>query len=194
MNCLCIDTTSNILTVVFVADGRKAVRSLDVGKSGHTAVLLSVTDAVLKEAGTDVSSVDAVALVTGPGSFTGIRIGAATATAFCQATGAKRIAVTAFEILSHGRQDVIAAVEAGHGNLYAAHCTNGSVREDFFLTAEERAQAEKRGEKFLFSPLGPTADVFAEIALRKAERGEFTDVFRPYYMRKSQAERNRDEI
>ena len=179
MNILYIDTTSTVLTTGVVADGVNRFRRIDAGLNGHTKILLGAVDEVLKESGTDCNGLDAVALVTGPGSFTGIRIGAATATAISQATGAKRIAVTAFEII--------------HGNLYVARCKDGAQVETGFVTADERKAAEKT-TAFVFEPVNGVAETLAAIVAKKAEKGEFVGVFEPFYMRKSQAERNKDEI
>lgn len=193
MNILYIDTTSTVLTTGVVADGVNRFRRIDAGLNGHTKILLGAVDEVLKESGTDCNGLDAVALVTGPGSFTGIRIGAATATAISQATGAKRIAVTAFEIIAYNRAEVTAAVEAGHGNLYVARCKDGAQVETGFITADERKAAEKT-TVFVFEPVNGVAETLAAIVAKKAEKGEFVGVFEPFYMRKSQAERNKDEI
>lgn len=191
MNILYLDTSQNILIAGVLKGAENFPRTVDAGKSGHTRILMGEIDAALKAAGLDVSDIDAVAAVMGPGSFTGIRIGAATAAALTRGTGAKKIAVTEFELIAYHRGRVTAAVEAGRGNLYCAECEDGRVVGTRFLSAEERASF---GTPFLFEPLGGRAETLAAIASAKAERGEFTDVFEPFYMRKSQAERAKDEV
>ena len=99
--------------------------------------------------------------------------------------------VTEFELIAYDRGRATAAVEAGRGNLYLAECVDGRVESTRFLPAEER---EKLGGGLLFEPLGDRAETLARIAAKKAERGEFATAFEPYYMRKSQAERAKDEI
>lgn len=193
MNILYLDTSQNVLTVGVLAGGRNFPRTADAGKNGHTRILMGEIDAALNEASVDVGELDAVAAVTGPGSFTGIRIGAATAAAICRGTGAKKIAVTEFELIAYDRGTVNAAVEAGRGNLYCAHCRNGAAEETYFLSAEERADAEREGG-FVYDTVRDRAQVFAEIALKKAESGEYAAAFEPFYMRKSQAERAQDEV
>lgn len=190
MNILFADTSSRILTVGAVFDGRLVSRSFDAGKSGHTALLMPTLDEILRECGAKPVDFGAVGVVTGPGAFTGIRIGAATATAVTFATGAKRVAVTAFEPIAYNRGAVNAAIDAGRGNVYAARCEDGQVKETFFLTAEEYAEASARGEKFCTEPVGDVAETLAAIVNAKAERGDFVSVFEPFYMRKPQAERN----
>ena len=189
MNILYLDTSQNLLITGVLKGAENFSRSVDAGKNGHTRILMGEIDAVLSRAGLAVRDLDAVAAVTGPGSFTGIRIGAATAAALSRGTGAKKIAVTEFEIIAYHRERVTAAVEAGRGNLYAAECEGGRVVATRFIPSEERG-----GEVFVFEPAGDRAATLAEIAAEKAEKGMFATAFEPFYMRKSQAERAQDEV
>lgn len=193
MNILYLDTSQNVLTVGVVKGAENFPRTFDAGKNGHTKIILSEIDSALKEAGLAVGDVDVVAAVTGPGSFTGIRIGAATAAALCRGTGAKKVAVTEFEIIAYNRATVDAAVEAGRGNLYVAKCVDGCVTDTGFLPLEER-EAAQNSRTFVFEPIADRAETLAKIALKKAESGDFCTVFEPFYMRKSQAERSADEV
>ena len=79
MNILYLDTSQNILIAGVLKGAENFPRTVDAGKSGHTRILMGEIDAALKAADLDISDIDAVAAVMGPGSFTGIRIGAATA-------------------------------------------------------------------------------------------------------------------
>ena len=191
MNILYFDTSQNVLITGVLKGAENFPRSLDAGKNGHTRLLMGEIDAALAASGLDVGELDAVAAVTGPGSFTGIRIGAATASALCRGTGAKKIAVTEFEVIAYDRGKVVAAVEAGRGNLYVAECDGGEVKRTYFLPSEERGAAK---ETFVFAPVSERAATLARIAARKAEKGEFASAFEPFYMRKSQAERTKDEV
>ena len=191
MNILYFDTSQNVLITGVLKGAENFPRSLDAGKNGHTRLLMGEIDEALAASGLDVGELDAVAAVTGPGSFTGIRIGAATASALCRGTGAKKIAVTEFEVIAYDRGKVAAAVEAGRGNLYVAECDGGEVKRTYFLPSEERGAAK---ETFVFAPVSERAATLARIAARKAEKGEFASAFEPFYMRKSQAERTKDEV
>ena len=83
----------------------------------------------------------------------------------------------------------MAAVDAGHGNLYLAKCSNGKVLEASF-----REASEQKVENAEYAPLKSVDIALAEVVKEKARSGEFVNVFEPFYMRKSQAEREKDEV
>lgn len=191
MNCLAVDTTNMRLTVVLLKGEERFCRELEVGKSGHSSLLMPTVDEVLKEAELDACNLDAIACVVGPGSFTGIRIGVAAMTAIAYATGAKRIAVTSFELIAYNRRNVVAAVDAGHGNVYAARCENGEVISTEFISAEVGGKCVAGAE---YSPICSYSEALIGVVAAKLKKEEFCDVLAPFYMRKSQAEREKDEV
>lgn len=186
MNCIAIDTTSTRLTVALIKGDETYFDEREVGKSGHSSLLMPAVSALIAEHGMSAGDIDTVAAVVGPGSFTGIRIGVAAMTAMAYALGAKRIAVTSFELIAYNRDDVLAAVDAGHGNVYLAHCRGGRV-----VTTEF---ADHPVEGAQYDICGDPAQTLAAVVRAKAAAGEYVKVLEPFYMRKSQAEREKDEI
>ncbi|MBT8145997.1 MAG: tRNA (adenosine(37)-N6)-threonylcarbamoyltransferase complex dimerization subunit type 1 TsaB [Gammaproteobacteria bacterium] len=73
-NLLVIDTSSSVCTVALVHGGQNTVKQLE-GARTHGQFLLSTIAEVTSRAGIDLSEINALAIVSGPGSFTGIRIG-----------------------------------------------------------------------------------------------------------------------
>ena len=99
MKVLAIDTSTLTASAAVVEDGRV----LAAGESGintHSAQLLHLIDDALATASTDLASIDAVAIGAGPGSFTGLRIGMATAKGLCFATGKPLWAVSSLAALA----------------------------------------------------------------------------------------------
>lgn len=189
-NILAIDTTTTALNVVLIKGDEVFCISQELGKSGHSANLMPYIDRLLSSNGVDVEDIDTVACVVGPGSFTGIRIGVSAMTAIAFATGAKRIAVTSFELIAYNRSRVLAAVDAGHGNLYVAECVDGKVESARFVEATDA----KNISGAVFDTAVPVCDALANVVKNKAKCGEYVSVIEPYYMRKSQAEREKDEV
>ena len=195
MNILYLDTSQNILIAGVLKGAENFPRTVDAGKSGHTRILMGEIDAALKAAGLDISDIDAVAAVMGPGSFTGIRIGAATAAALTRGTGAKKIAVTEFELIAYHRGRVTAAVEAGRGNLYCRRVRGtGASSRTRFIPSEESA---RWATPFLFEPLRrDRAATLGRDRCRQGGRGgKFADCVRALLYAQSRRRRGRqDEV
>lgn len=186
MNCIAIDTTSTKLVVALIKGEDIFCCQREVGKTGHSSLMMPMVADMIATHGMTARDIDAVAAVVGPGSFTGIRIGVAAMTALAYALDARRIAVTSFELIAYNRDKVLAAVDAGHGNVYLARCEQGKVKEAYF--------SEHAAEDAVYEPQGGAAQTLARVVMSKAAAGEFVKVLEPFYMRKSQAEREKDEI
>jgi len=85
---LALETATDRLCVAVAANGRVAERELG-GARRHASALLPLTDEALEELGARPQDIALVALSDGPGSFTGLRVGAAVAKAIVRTTGAR---------------------------------------------------------------------------------------------------------
>ena len=91
----------------------------------HAELLVPMLREVAAEAGTALAAMDAFAVTVGPGSFTGIRIGLATARGLAVASGRPVIGMSTLEVLAAGvpsaerEGPILAAIDAGRGRLYA---------------------------------------------------------------------------
>ena len=81
---------------------------------GHAERLLPMVREVLSESGANFSEIDVFAASTGPGGFTGMRVGLATLRGLALAAGRPMLGVTSFEAIAHGTS---AATRAGRGVL-----------------------------------------------------------------------------
>ena len=79
MKILAIEGSSSVADVALWENGRVLAEFYMDYKKTHSQTLMPLTDMVLKVTQTDPSELDAVAVAKGPGSFTGLRIAAATA-------------------------------------------------------------------------------------------------------------------
>ena len=127
MKTFAIDTSLSTGSVAAIDGDRIAVRSLPTAGE-HARLLAAAIEAVAAELGWKTSAVELVAVVRGPGSFTGLRVGITTAKALCWATGSRLLGVSSCEVIARGtatalgRHDspVTVAFDAGRGEVFAA--------------------------------------------------------------------------
>ena len=80
-----IDTSGNEGRVILAADGVPVATEINTNSRDHAAAINGMIEKVLATAGISLEQVDAFAVCAGPGSYTGLRIGLATAKGFCYA-------------------------------------------------------------------------------------------------------------
>ncbi len=125
MTALAIDTTTDRLSVAARRDGRTAGRACE-GARRHAAELFPLIDAVFGELGCALPDVQILALSNGPGSFTGLRVGAAAMKALTRAQptlsvwSASNLMVRAAGVAPHGGARVLVVTSALRGEIYAA--------------------------------------------------------------------------
>jgi tRNA threonylcarbamoyladenosine biosynthesis protein TsaB len=84
---LAIDTATHRLSVALGRSSTSAIHEEVDGARQHAAALLPAIDRLLARAGLDRDAIMSVVLADGPGSFTGLRVGAAVAKAMVVASG-----------------------------------------------------------------------------------------------------------
>ncbi len=84
---------------------------------------------------------DALVIVRGPGSFTGMRIGLSCAKGFSAAAGVPLVGVSRLAVLAHSAGAEWAALDAGRGNIYLRESATG--REQMATREEAQAQVPR---------------------------------------------------
>jgi tRNA threonylcarbamoyladenosine biosynthesis protein TsaB len=125
MRILAFDTAT-AATVVALADGEVALERRDDPPVGerprHTSRLMPLIAELLEEAGWGWDQLDRLAVGVGPGTFTGLRIGVATARALAQARELELVGVSTLESLSLNAEasSICAVLDARRGEVFAA--------------------------------------------------------------------------
>lgn len=148
---LSLETSSPVCSVALHRDGELVGQSelrLEKSHSSHLSVL---TEQLLQNAGYALADVSAVALSDGPGSYTGLRIGAAAAKGLCYALDIPLLAVSTLQALA--RQ---VATYTAHAERYL-YCPMLDARRMEVYTALYRADGQE--------VLAPTPLVLDENAL-----------------------------
>jgi tRNA threonylcarbamoyladenosine biosynthesis protein TsaB len=105
-------------------DGREILAEISITARGASEALLPAVHAALNLAGEELASVQRVLVGVGPGTFTGIRIAAATARALALGTGAalsknSTLAALAAPALLADNPNVLAVLDARRGQIFA---------------------------------------------------------------------------
>ncbi len=95
-----IETSTRTCSVCVAQDGVMVSLKEAAGDFDHARILTSLIDSVLADAGIDYGQLDAIAVSEGPGSYTGLRIGTATAKGLCYALDIPLIGIPTLQILA----------------------------------------------------------------------------------------------
>ena len=185
MKILVVNTASLEAQLALLCENEKIYKTLDASMK-HSENLLPEIEKLLSSNKIKVKDLDAIAVNVGPGSFTGIRIGVASMTALSYANNAKRVAYKTFELIALKRATCTVSVDAGHGNIYIANCKDGEILDTSFIEAGENVDLSQA----FSDPLIETYLAIDEVVMKKISKNDLVSVFEPFYMRKSQAERN----
>jgi len=97
-----IETATTVCSVALARDGETlAVKQINE-RNIHAEVITVFVDGLLKEAGINYDQLDAVAVSSGPGSYTGLRIGVSTAKGLCFSLDKPLISVETLEAMACG--------------------------------------------------------------------------------------------
>jgi tRNA threonylcarbamoyladenosine biosynthesis protein TsaB len=211
---LAIDTATSAITVA-LHDGESVLaESSTLDARGHGEHLAPGIVEVLARAGRTAADVSAVIAGTGPGPFTGLRVGLVTARAFAFARGIPVFGVCSLDAMAHQAwlgdaaglgQSCVVATDARRKEVYWARydiTTCGVVRRGQPMVAKAEAIAEEvrglpvigRGGVLYAGSFGPrvgpldvSAGVLADLAARTLAAGEELPEADPMYLRRPDA-------
>lgn len=114
-----LETATKVCSVALSREGAcVALKEIEEEGYSHGENLTLFIQSVLNEAGITMKELDAVSLVSGPGSYTGLRIGAATAKGICYAMSIPLLAIDALTSLcelareKHPNKNLCALIDA----------------------------------------------------------------------------------
>jgi tRNA threonylcarbamoyladenosine biosynthesis protein TsaB len=134
-----------------VADGRGSAAAVTVtGRRRHAETLAPAVSEVLESAGIALGEVEVIAVDLGPGLFTGLRVGVATAKGLAQGLGIGVLGVISLEILAWAAFEagwpgtVVPVVDGRRSEVFAAHYGRGAGPGELVeLTAPSRRLPER---------------------------------------------------
>ena len=117
---LSFDTATDIATACVWRDGRVLAESATHARSVAAQRVLADADRLMGDAGVTTADLDVIVAGTGPGTFTGLRIGLAAARALGFALGIPVKGVSTLDALRAGDRVEVACVDARRGEVFAA--------------------------------------------------------------------------
>lgn len=152
---------------IAIGDTLVAERPLP-GRETQERLMAAIAE-ILHEAALTIQQLSAIAVVTGPGSFTGVRIGLAAAKGLAEATGLPLIALSRLAILAAqvSGSETQAWLDAGRTDIYVRR--NG---EELMLPAAAALEGAHNGQVVLMedrlATLLPSATRVAPVGVRQA--------------------------
>lgn len=142
---LALDSTAKAAAAALLCDGELLAKDMHDDGNTHSSTLLPMIERLLKEKSLTVDDIDLFAASAGPGSFTGVRIGAATLKGLAFGRNKPCAAVSALEALAYNMRGtdgvVCALMDARRGQFYTAtfKVTGGKVER---ITPDEAKSGE----------------------------------------------------
>lgn len=214
MKILCIDTSSK-LCGVGIFENEKLIDKIELNNGlTHSETLMPILKQILEKNSLVLKDFDLIAVDIGPGSFTGIRIGVATAKAFSDSLTIPCVGIDSLEILAYQIKEpsiVCSAIDCKNDNCYFALY---ELRNNEYVILEAPSAKTKQevtdllDSKYSNKEIKFVGDAFSSkslfnhlsvenlnlAALKKFTRNNFHgEEILPLYLKKSQAERQLEE-
>ncbi len=211
--------TSSVNACVAVMNDEKILGEYTVSHDRtHSQIIMPMLDDMLKNCGLTIEDADVFAAATGPGSFTGLRIGISTIKTFAQVLGKPVVGISSLESLAANVTFdglICPIADARRDSVYNALYRGGECVTEPRVTPVDELVEELKGQKVMFLGdgmlkyseriLGASADTFCgapthlnmqnaaslcACAYKRAVKGDFDNLYslEPLYLRKSQAE------
>ena len=124
MKVLAIDTATESATCAVIEEDKLLGEITYNNKKQHSVIIMPMVDEILKNLKLDINDIDGFAVSKGPGSFTGLRIGAANIKGICQGINKPFVGVSSLDALAYNMaysEGIICPVlDALRGNVYTA--------------------------------------------------------------------------
>ena len=166
---LAIDTALDACAAAVLDTGSNQVIGKESAamKRGHAEALMPLVARVMKQSGAGFADLDRIAATTGPGSFTGLRVGLSAARGIALAASKPVVGITTLtafaapHVSEHGENPIVSAIDARHDHVYLQVTTGHG---ESLLTPRVAPLQEALAASRLGAPLlvGNAANILAE--------------------------------
>lgn len=220
MKLLLINTTTSDAGVVLfenessdsvLSDSTKITQASSENYFRHSESLLPAIEEVLNKAELTLSELSAISVITGPGSFTGIRVGLATVKAFFAALNVNVLSANMFEVLAGCVNTGIVLMQSTNTSFYYGVIENETIVDYGVISSENLDEFLNSHNKLVFcfndelqevqksynniETINNINNIFYEFFANEFNNKNFKNVktIEPFYIQLSQAERELKE-
>lgn len=199
---LFIDTSISFPTISLIKDNEVIFDFHEEIKSDMSSKILSIIDLGLCKSNISIKSINKIFVVTGPGSFTGVRIGVTIAKTLAWSLNIPVIPISSLEYIATTNTDkkyLVSMIDARRGNVFAGiYETNlNCVKEEELINIDKLLESVNNSDYDLLSydkfddTIMPKPNVLRIINKYINESGINPHKLKPNYLKLTEAEENR---
>lgn len=201
---LFIDTSISFPTISFVKNDEVLFYFHEEIKFDMSSRILPIIDLGLKEANISLNSIEKIFIVTGPGSFTGVRIGVTIAKTIAWALKKDLIPISSLEYMATTlteKKYLIPIIDARRGNVFAGIYDNNlnCLQNDSLINLEELIKGKNNDYELLSydkleNAIIPIPNIIKLINKHFNDVGINPHTLKPNYLKLTEAEENRKKV
>jgi tRNA threonylcarbamoyladenosine biosynthesis protein TsaB len=139
---LCIESSTKVCSVALSTQSGDFIIKEDIGENNHSSVITTLISKTLAEAQITMNHINAIAVSSGPGSYTGLRIGVNTAKALCFALDLPLISLDSCQILLYDLEVFenevgMGMIDARRSDVYVAIKSIKGITKSIFSTLDQ---------------------------------------------------------
>lgn len=198
---LFIDTSISFPTISIIREKDVLFNFHEEIKSDMSSKILPIIDEGLTKSNISLGDVDRIFVVTGPGSFTGIRIGVTIAKTIAWSLNKPVIPISSLEYMATmqtGKKYLIPMIDARRGNVFAGIYNNNleCIQNDNLISVQLLLENKNEDYEFLSydnieKSILPIPDVVKIINKHIDDSGVNPHNLKPNYLKLTEAEENR---
>lgn len=197
MRSLFIDTSSFFMSIAIIENNKVIYSKNQEYKTGMAENIVPEIDEAFNNVNFKVNEIDKIFVVSGPGSFTGIRVGVCAAKIIAWAVGCDVIPLSSLEFLATTKVDskyIIPMIDARRGNVFTAVYDSNlnSIEKDQLINKDEFLSNKKEYEivSYDFDFIKPNPDILKIVLKHMSDKGENVHALKPNYLKLTEAEEN----
>jgi universal bacterial protein YeaZ len=200
MKSLFINTSSFFMSVAILDDNKVLFKMEEEIRVDMASKIVPYIELSFDNVSFDIEDIDKIFVVTGPGSFTGVRVGVTAAKTIAWALNKKIIPISSLEFIATTtieKEYRIPAIDARRGFVYAGVYDNelNSILDDCYIKLEDLNQYLEKGTIISYDDIEgsikPNTDISKIVKLHSMDKDINPHEIKPNYLKLTEAEENK---